>query len=329
MAVAVLLAAAAVRALNHDPEGYMYHDHSLTRPYDQSHDLSHWEYFGSTLISNNFIRLTPDRQSRRGSLWNKKAFHPPPTSPVPTQYPPWELVVEFSVHGVGKKLFGDGFALWYTKERAQEGSVFGNIEKFTGLGIFFDTYSNMQQGHGQYISVMVNDGTQAYDHSKDGGDAKLAGCPIDFRGKEKPVFARIVYQDTLLRAYIDAGQGEWQECFVVRSVHLPNDYYFGFTAATGDLADNHDILSVKLAEPLPMDPAVREDIERRIAEDIRDKVEQQPHRDPQYDPAQQPSPADEMPAYLVVLAVLIVVGVAAAVIYLAAREQRRANTHFT
>ena len=112
--------------------------------------------------------------------------------------------------------------------------------------MFFDTYSNMQQGHQQYISVMVNDGTQAYDHSKDGGDAKLAGCPLDFRGKDSSVFARILYQENLLRLYLDAGQGEWQECFIVRNVHLPRGHYFGVSAATGDLADNHDILSIKV-----------------------------------------------------------------------------------
>ena len=29
----------------------------------------------------------------------------------------WEMVLEFAVHGSGKNLFGDGFAMWYTKEK--------------------------------------------------------------------------------------------------------------------------------------------------------------------------------------------------------------------
>ena len=33
----------------------------------------------------------------------------------------WEMVVHFQVHGSGKTLFGDGFAIWYTKERAETG----------------------------------------------------------------------------------------------------------------------------------------------------------------------------------------------------------------
>lgn len=59
----------------------------------------------------------------------------------------WEIVVQFQVHGQGKHLFGDGFAFWYTKEKGQVGSVFGSKDYFTGLGIFFDTYSNHNGEH--------------------------------------------------------------------------------------------------------------------------------------------------------------------------------------
>lgn len=33
----------------------------------------------------------------------------------------WEVLVQFSVNGAGKQLFGDGFAFWYTKERNELG----------------------------------------------------------------------------------------------------------------------------------------------------------------------------------------------------------------
>ena len=33
-------------------------------------------------------------------------------------------------------------AVWFTTERAKVGPVFGFIDKFEGLGIFFDTYPN-------------------------------------------------------------------------------------------------------------------------------------------------------------------------------------------
>ena len=40
----------------------------------------------------------------------------------------------------------------------------------------------------------------------------------------------------------------WKECLRVGGVRLPTGYYFGLSAATGDLTDNHDVLSVKLYE---------------------------------------------------------------------------------
>ena len=56
-----------------------------------------------------------------------------------------QAIIHFNVHGSGKKLFGDGFALWYTANMGYEGPVFGNQNYFRGMGIFFDTYSNVQQ----------------------------------------------------------------------------------------------------------------------------------------------------------------------------------------
>lgn len=40
----------------------------------------------------------------------------------------------------------------------------------------------------------------------------------------------------------------WKPCFTVDGVELPTGYYFGFSAATGDLSDNHEILAVRLYE---------------------------------------------------------------------------------
>lgn len=40
----------------------------------------------------------------------------------------------------------------------------------------------------------------------------------------------------------------WKQCFQVEGVKLPTGYYFGMTATTGDLSDNHDIVSVRLYE---------------------------------------------------------------------------------
>ncbi|XP_042338708.1 vesicular integral-membrane protein VIP36-like [Plectropomus leopardus] len=41
-------------------------------------------------------------------------------------------------------------------------------------------------------------------------------------------------------------KNEWRECIDIGGVRLPTGYFFGASAATGDLSDNHDIISMKL-----------------------------------------------------------------------------------
>lgn len=55
--------------------------------------------------------------------------------------------MQVKIHGNGKELFGDGLALWYVKDRMEEGPVFGSKDYFSGLAIFIDTYSNHNGEH--------------------------------------------------------------------------------------------------------------------------------------------------------------------------------------
>lgn len=90
----------------------------------------------------------------------------------------WQVEVEFSINGQGS-LFGDGFAMWVTKNRAQQGDVFGMQDKFEGLGIFFDTYKNNRPGVVfPYVMAMLGDGQTAYDKHHDGKANELAGCSV-------------------------------------------------------------------------------------------------------------------------------------------------------
>lgn len=89
------------------------------------------------MVTGNYIRLTPDIQSRSGCLWNSQ--------PVMSQN--WEVNVNFKVSGKGKELYGDGLAIWYAKERLVPGPVFGSKDNFLGLAIILDTYSNHNGPH--------------------------------------------------------------------------------------------------------------------------------------------------------------------------------------
>lgn len=86
--------------------------------------------------------------------------------------------MEFSINGQGN-LFGDGFAMWVTKDRASQGPVFGAKDMFEGLGIFFDTYKNNRPGVVfPYVMAMLGDGKTVYDQSHDGKANELAGCSV-------------------------------------------------------------------------------------------------------------------------------------------------------
>ncbi|XP_032808403.1 vesicular integral-membrane protein VIP36-like isoform X1 [Petromyzon marinus] len=220
-------------------------EHSLVKPYQGagSGSMALWDMAGSTMVTSQYVRLTPDQQSKQGALWNR----------VPCYLLDWELHVQFKVHGHGKKnLHGDGLALWYTMDRMQLGSVFGSRDFFRGLGIFIDTYANNLKDDTRvfpYISVMVNNGSLRYEHEKDGSSTEVAGCAAALRNVNHDTFLSVRYSAQRLTIKVDVDdKGEWRDCVDVPGVRLPTGYYFGASSATGDLSDNHDIVSMKVYE---------------------------------------------------------------------------------
>lgn len=222
---------------------YLKREHSVIKPYQASGiSIPYWDFTGSVMITNSYIRLTPDSQSRSGAIWNN----------VPCTVRNWELQVHFKIYGKGKDLYGDGMAIWYTKQPLTAGTVFGSVDYFHGLGVFLDTYANQngKHNHGHpYISAMVNNGTLHYDHDRDGTHTELAGCDAKFRNSEHDTHLSIRYEKDVLTVSTDIdGKNAWRECFTVKGVRLPTGYYFGASATTGDLSDNHDIISIRVYE---------------------------------------------------------------------------------
>ncbi|XP_015998442.2 VIP36-like protein isoform X2 [Rousettus aegyptiacus] len=224
---------------------YLKREHSLSKPYQGvgTGSSSLWNLMGSAMVMTQYIRLTPDMQSKQGALWNR----------VPCFLRDWELQVHFRIHGQGKKnLHGDGLAIWYTKDRMQPGPVFGNMDKFVGLGVFVDTYPNEEKQQERvfpYISAMVNNGSLSYDHERDGRPTELGGCTAIVRNLHYDTFLVIRYVKRHLTIMMDIdGKHEWRDCIEVPGVRLPRGYYFGTSSITGDLSDNHDLVSLKLFE---------------------------------------------------------------------------------
>uniref|UniRef100_A0A3B5QUQ1 Lectin, mannose-binding 2-like a n=1 Tax=Xiphophorus maculatus TaxID=8083 RepID=A0A3B5QUQ1_XIPMA len=228
---------------DHEMEEFLKREFSLSKPYQGVGSLgsSHWELMGDAMVTTDQVRLTPDMQSRQGAVWSR----------IPCHLKDWEMQVHFKVHGQGKKnLNGDGLAIWYTKERMQKGPVFGNMDNFTGLGVFVDTYPNEEKHIERifpFVIAMVGNGTISYDHERDGRPTELGGCNAMVRNQKHDTFLFIRYIRRRLTVMIDIdGQHEWRDCLDIPGVRLPLGYYFGASAITGDLSDNHDIISLKL-----------------------------------------------------------------------------------
>ena len=53
------------------PKDYLKREHSLVKPYHGSA----WDYGGSTMVTSNYVRLTPDKPSQAGFVWNRVPCH--------------------------------------------------------------------------------------------------------------------------------------------------------------------------------------------------------------------------------------------------------------
>lgn len=170
-------------------------------------------------------------------------------------------------------------ALWVTKERAKQGPVFGSMDQFEGLGLFIDTYKNNRPGVVfPYVMAMLGNGSATYDKEHDGQANELAGCTVrilestlfrstitrklkrscayyqthfiqakGLRTATIPTKVRLTYyQEESLKVELQyQNPEEWTSCFETGPIALPTVAYLGFSAETGELHDNHDIIAVE------------------------------------------------------------------------------------
>lgn len=212
--------------------------YSFKPPYLAQKDGSvpFWEYGGNAIASGENVRIAPSMRSQKGAIWTKSK----------TTFDWWEVDIIFRVTGRGR-IGADGLAFWYTENKgAYDGNVFGSSDKWVGLGVFFDSFDNDNKHNNPYIMAMVNDGTKEFDHANDGSSQMLSGCVKDFRNKPFPTRAKIEYYMNTLTVLFHNGmtnsEHDYEICLRVENIVLPKTGYFGISAATGGLADDHDVL---------------------------------------------------------------------------------------
>ncbi|CAF2094314.1 unnamed protein product [Rotaria magnacalcarata] len=194
-----------------------------------------WSFGGSAIASDEQVRITPSIRSQRGWIWSKNTL----------SVDHWLLDVKLRVTGRGR-VGADGMAIWFTETPGVEGTVFGSNDQWKGLGIFLDSFDNDALQNNPIIAVMVNDGTQSYDHQHDGSSQIQGSCIKDFRNKPFPIRLKIEYINQGLTIYINNGisldDNAFEFCTHIDRIQLPKNGYLGVTAATGGLADDHDVL---------------------------------------------------------------------------------------
>lgn len=204
-----------------------------------------WKSSGHAVVNTNFARLTPDRQSKKGALWSRKSIG----------VPIFSSILKFRISGQGKNFFGDGLALWMVQQGYySEGTLHGFNEKFYGVGIIVDTFKNTENmASHRDITVLVNDGEKTLEMMVE--DVKGCGASLRYHADRADFSVtaasrlKIMVDENDLAIYVDAkNEGEWVECITLDDMPLKKDWatraYFGLTASTGALADNHDVISL-------------------------------------------------------------------------------------
>jgi mannose-binding lectin 1 len=253
--------------------------YSFKPPYLAQKDGSvpFWEYGGNAIASSENVRIAPSLRSQKGAIWTK----------TPTNIDWWEVDIAFRVTGRGR-VGADGLAFWYTQSKgAYDGEVFGSSDKWVGLGLFFDSFDNDGKHNNPYIMAVLNDGTKQFAHQLDGSTQLLAGCLRDFRNKPFPTRAKIEYYQNILTVLFHNGmtnnEQDYEVCFRAESVFLPQNGYFGLSAATGGLADDHDVIhfltnSLHLPGQVSTSNAVPGEEQQKLTQEYQDyqkKLEQQ------------------------------------------------------
>jgi len=241
-----------------------------------------WKMGGSTDVHENFVRLTNDRQSKAGWVHNAE----------PISMMDFSIYVNFRISGAGQRLFGDGIAVWVTDMTETDwhrgGDFFAGPKDFKGFVVVLDTFKNSEMGtKHKDIMLFTNDGEQDVDllHPLDGNNANYRYFEgrDDFSVLDFSVL-HLMYRASSKKLTVmldEKNTGEFRTMFQASLEHLPrgwdSELRVSFSATTGQLADNHDLLSVKLIKAggrLPRS-IEEEDVNPREIQSLERQVQKQ------------------------------------------------------
>lgn len=246
------------------------YQHSFKGPYvtNSKGDVPFWNHGGSCIPSDDQVRVCPSIKSRRGWIWTTGSFSAK------------HWMVDITLRVTGRlKTGADGMAIWFTAAPGSEGMAFGNSETWHGLGVILDSFDNNGLHDNPKIMAVTNDGLQRFDHSSDGTGQEIGSCMKDFRNKPNPVKMRIIYLRGTFEVWVHEGMSsvvdDYQLCLRVESPsNLLQEGYFGITAATGGLSDDHDVMSFLTHRLVPLEERAQEvlrEVNQAEVDELADK----------------------------------------------------------
>ncbi|KRZ52140.1 Protein ERGIC-53, partial [Trichinella nativa] len=245
-----------------------------------------WEIQKDAIASSEMLRLVPSVRGMSGAAWNTKPM-------VESSY--WSVEITFRIHGQGR-FGGDGMLLKARKGRCSAVTT-------TGMDLASFSILMTTMNDNPYVMAVINDGTKSFDHANDGRSMARGGCQLNYRNRHGPTKAKIEYKQNKLIVGITDGlsfYSPYQDCIILDNVQLPPNGFFGLSAATGGVADDHDVLSfvvfgliLDTAEKKgDLPDAEREQLKAKF-EDMKKQFEAEKEQFQKEHPDEKPSESDD------------------------------------
>lgn len=214
-------------------------------------NTSGWNLTGNAYVNNGEILLTPNLLNQSGTIYYNQV--------VDLGLCP-QFTVEFEFRMFGQQ-GADGMVFCFL-DQAPTGFVVGNVlgvpSNAAGLKVAFDTWDNGCNGPNGVNtslvpSIQILNGPNGYDEcnpsivrrNNNGGD-------LSFMRKTAYTKAKIVYNNGLVEVWLSKptlfNPSPPLTLFLSTTLVNPIDYpgYFGFSASTGGVSDQHSIKNVKI-----------------------------------------------------------------------------------
>lgn len=241
--------APAVTSQKHRPEltafpygsGRGDYHHSFVHPYTPSSEgdpIVHWLQSGSSIVTSaagrDVVRLVSGGQGLQGVLMS--------TMHTETNDFNGFFDISITTHPSSAEA-ADGMGFFFADSQMGVGSAMGIDERFRGLGIVIDTFSNSRTVKVPYLYAFVSDGTKAWSPNSDGKDMELTpGCKIPMDTLVR-VYVQFVDSNLHVGISLNRDHRKWHTCLRYNNVPMPfkDGGFMHFAAETGHYYATHDV----------------------------------------------------------------------------------------